>query len=94
MLDIDLAFRTGKIVEVEQAGFEAGFQHRPIDDNPYPADSWEHEVWANGHLSAEHIRRPLYSLARSVPTTLRNLAEPRNPGDELASSSPGGIHAG
>ena len=26
MLDIDLAFRSGKIVEIEQAGFEAGLQ--------------------------------------------------------------------
>jgi len=71
MLDIDLAFRGGKIFEIEQAGFEAGFQHRPLYDNPYTEDSWEHEVWANGHVSAEHLHRPLYSQAlnsKSHPT--------------------------
>ena len=63
MLTIDLAFRRGKIIEIEQAGFEAGLQHSPPGDNPYPEDSWEHEVWANGHTSADNLRRPLYSLA-------------------------------
>lgn len=61
MLAIDLAFRNGKIIEIEQAGFEASLHHVALSENPYPEDSWEHEVWANGYASAERLDTPRYS---------------------------------
>ena len=61
MLNIDAAFRSGKIAEIEQEGFEARLQQVPLTDNPYIDDSWEHEVWENGHTSAEHMNTRRYS---------------------------------
>lgn len=62
MLNIDLAFRNGKITEVEQAGFEASLQQVALSGNPYTEDSWEHEVWANGHISADRMNTSRYGV--------------------------------
>lgn len=61
MLDIDQAFRTGAISKVEAEGYEASLRHEPLTNNPYSEDSWEHEVWGNGHASAEHMSTARHS---------------------------------
>lgn len=62
MLDIDLAFRNGKITEIEQAGFEASLQQVALTENPYAEGGWEYEVWANGHISADRIDTSRYGV--------------------------------
>lgn len=61
MSDIDVAFRCGRIAEIEQQGFEANLQRLPASANPHGEDSWEHEAWVNGYLSADRVSTPRYS---------------------------------
>jgi hypothetical protein len=64
MAELDVAFRTGSLADIEQAGFEAGLKHSTAHANPYVEGSWEHEVWENGRGSGERLTETRYAAYR------------------------------
>lgn len=39
--------------KIEAEGYKAGCANKSANENPYMIDSWKHDIWEQGRISAQ-----------------------------------------